>query len=174
LSGPPEFPLPGLQATPRIHPSAFIAPGAVVLGDVELGKDSSVWFSAVLRGDTNSIRVGDRTNIQDGVIVHCDSGMPAVIGDEVSVGHGAILHGCVVRSRVLVGIGARVLNLAEIGSESLVAAGALVPERMKVPPRSLVVGLPARVLPLPERFLEYIDDTWKHYVSYRGQYKARA
>ena len=173
MSGAPEFPLRGLLKAPRVHPSAFIAPGAALIGDVEIGAESSVWFGAVLRADADAIRVGARCNLQDGVIVHCDAGAPVLLEEEVSVGHAAMLHGCTLRRRCLVGIGARVLNHAEIGPESLVAAGALVPERTKVPERSLVVGVPGRIVTLPERLLSYLDQTWRHYVSYREQYLAR-
>ena len=165
-----DFPLAGLLKQPRIHPSAFVARNATLVGDVEIGEFSSVWFGAVLRGDTDSIRVGDRSNVQDGVVIHCDAGKPTTIEAEVSVGHSAMLHGCTIRRGSLVGIGARILNLAEIGEECLVAASALVPEGTKVPPRSLVVGVPGRILPLPERLVPYLDSTWRHYVSYREQY----
>lgn len=131
---------------PRVASSAFVDDSAQVIGDVEIGEDSSVWMNAVLRGDVNRIRIGDRTNIQDGSVLHGMSGMHAtLIGDEVTVGHAAILHGCVVEDRCLIGMGAIVLNGAVVGAGSIVAAGALVAEGTAVPPGSLVMGSPGRV-----------------------------
>lgn len=131
---------------PRVHADAWIAPGAVVIGDVAIGAESSVWFGAVVRGDIHSIRIGARTNLQDHCVVHVTRDLyPARIGDEVTVGHRATVHGCTVGDGALVGIGAVVLDGAEIGDEALVAAGALVPPGAVVPPRTLVVGAPARV-----------------------------
>ncbi len=129
---------------PRIAASAYVDPGAHVIGDVELGERSSVWPAAVLRGDIEPIRVGADTNIQDGTIIHTDKGFPTTIGDRVSVGHGVVLHGCTVEEDSLIGIGARVLNGARIGRGAVVAAGALVPEGMEVPPDMLVMGAPAK------------------------------
>ncbi len=132
--------------TPRVHPSAFIDDSAQVIGDVEIGEASSVWMCAVLRGDVHWIRVGRRTNLQDGVIVHGMTGTHATaIGDEVTVGHGAILHGCTVDAGCLIGMGAILLNGVHIGAGSIVAAGTLVVENTKVPPKSLVMGSPGRV-----------------------------
>lgn len=131
---------------PRVAPTAFIDQSAQVIGDVEIGADSSVWMNAVLRGDVNSIRVGRRTNIQDGCVVHVMGGThPTTLGDEVTVGHAAVLHGCTIGDRCLIGMGAIVLNGADIGSDSIVAAGSLVVERLEVPSRSLVMGSPGRV-----------------------------
>jgi carbonic anhydrase/acetyltransferase-like protein (isoleucine patch superfamily) len=115
-----------------------------VVGDVHLGEESSVWYGAVLRGDTEPIRVGARTNIQDGCVLHADPGYPAIVGDDCVVGHNAIVHGCVVEDGCLIGMGATVLNGARIGEGSIVAAGALVPEGKEFPPRSLIVGIPAK------------------------------
>ncbi len=128
-----------------LHPSVFLAPGAIVTGQVALGPESSVWFGCVLRGDVNTITIGAQTNIQDGCILHVDSDKPLRLGDRVSLGHGAIVHGCTVEDDVLIGIRATVLSGAVIGHGSLIGAGALVPEGMVVPPHSLVLGLPARV-----------------------------
>ncbi|MCM2577400.1 gamma carbonic anhydrase family protein [Streptomyces meridianus] len=130
---------------PRIHPEAFAAPTAVVVGDVTLGAGSSVWYHAVLRGDGDSITLGSQSNVQDNCTVHADPGFPVVVGDRVSVGHNAVLHGCTVEDDVLVGMGATVLNGARIGTGSLIAAQALVPQGMEVPPGSLVAGVPAKV-----------------------------
>ncbi len=130
---------------PCIHPEAWIAPGATLIGDVEIGAGSSVWFGSVVRGDIHSIRVGERTNLQDHSVVHVTRNLfPAQIGDEVTVGHRATVHGCTVHDGALVGIGAVVLDGAEIGEEALVAAGAVVPPGLVVPPRTLVMGAPAR------------------------------
>jgi carbonic anhydrase/acetyltransferase-like protein (isoleucine patch superfamily) len=129
---------------PELSRSAWVAPGAYVVGDVRLAEESSVWYGAVLRGDTEPIRVGARTNVQDGCILHADPGYPAVVGDDCVVGHNAIVHGCEIEDGCLVGMGATILNGAKIGEGSIVAAGALVPENKKFPPRSLIVGVPAK------------------------------
>jgi len=129
---------------PRVHATAYVDESAQVIGDVEIGRESSVWMNVVIRGDVNSIRIGDRTNIQDGTIIHVMRGThPTQIGNEVTVGHAAVLHGCTIHDRCLIGMGALVLNGAEIGEDSIVAAGTLVPERKKFPPRSLLMGRPA-------------------------------
>jgi carbonic anhydrase/acetyltransferase-like protein (isoleucine patch superfamily) len=129
---------------PKIAASAYVDPGAHVIGDVEIGERSSIWPAVVLRGDIEPIRVGAETNIQDGTVVHTDQGFPAIIGDRVSVGHAAVLHGCTIEEDSLIGMGARVLNGARIGRGAVVAAGALVPEGMEVPPETLVMGTPAK------------------------------
>ena len=129
---------------PKIADSAYVDPGAHVIGDVAIGEGSSIWPTAVLRGDLEPIRVGAMTNIQDGSLIHTDRGFPAVIGDRVTVGHAAILHGCIVEDDSLIGIGARVLTGARIGRGAVVAAGALVPEGMEVEPDTLVMGTPAK------------------------------
>jgi gamma-carbonic anhydrase len=129
---------------PKIAASAYVDPGAHVIGDVEIGERSSIWPTVVLRGDIEPIRVGAETNIQDGTVVHTDQGFPTIIGDRVSVGHAAVLHGCTIEEDSLIGMGARVLNGARIGRGAVVAAGALVPEGMEVPPETLVMGTPAK------------------------------
>jgi len=129
---------------PKIADSAYVDPGAHVIGDVEIGESSSIWPTSVLRGDIEPIRVGAMTNIQDGSLIHTDRGFPAVIGDRVTVGHAAVLHGCIVEDDSLIGIGARVLTGARIGRGAVVAAGALVPEGMQVEPDTLVMGTPAK------------------------------
>jgi len=133
--------------SPRIAPSAFVADGAAVIGDVELGEDTSVWYGAVLRGDVGKIVIGARTNIQDLTCIHMTGGVShTIIGAEVTVGHGVIIHGAVVHDGALIGMGSVVLDNAEIGEEALIAAGSVVPPRMVVPPRTLVRGQPAKVV----------------------------
>ncbi len=136
--------LPNNGVLPNVAPSAWIAPGAFVIGVVELGDGCSVWYGAVLRGDTEPIRVGARTNVQDGCVLHADPGFPAVVGEGCVVGHNAVVHGCEVGDGCLVGMGATILNGAKIGEGSIVAAGAVVPENREFPPRSLIVGVPAK------------------------------
>ncbi|MCH2173322.1 gamma carbonic anhydrase family protein [Myxococcota bacterium] len=160
---------------PRIDPSVWLAPGSVVVGDVELGPDVSVWYGAVLRGDVHHIRVGARTNLQDQAVIHVSRDRHSCeLGCEVTVGHRAVVHGCSVGDRVLVGIGAVVLDGARIGDEAMVGAGAVVPPGFEVPPGTLVVGVPAKIVrPLtPEekslnrqRALEYVENARLHSES---------
>ncbi len=137
--------LPFGSHTPSIDESAFVAPNATVIGRVTLHPRSSVFYGAVLRGDRDDIELGEGSNLQDNVTVHCDPGAPTRIGAGVSVGHGAVLHGCIVEADCLIGMGATVLNRAVVGAGSLVAAGAVVLEDTVIPPRSLVAGVPAKV-----------------------------
>ena len=134
------------DATPRIPASAYVAPGATVIGRVTLGERASVWPGAVIRGDDDTIRVGDDTNVQDGAVLHVDPGIPMSIGKDVTIGHQAMLHGCTIGDGTLVGIQAIVYNKAVIGHDCLVAAGAVIPEGKVFPDRSLVVGVPAKAL----------------------------
>ena len=129
-----------------IHPTAFIAPGAAVMGDVTLGRDASVWYGAVLRGDMAPIVIGAETNLQDGTVVHVDEGLPCTVGRRVGVGHRVILHACTVEDECLIGMGSILLNGVRVGTGSVVAAGAVIPEGMQVPPRSLVMGVPGRIV----------------------------
>ena len=124
----------------------FVAPDAAVIGEVELGKDSSVWYGAVLRGDTEPIRIGSRSNIQDGTVVHTDEGFPTTVGDDVTVGHNVILHGCTIEDGCTIGMGAILLNGCRVGANSLVAAGALLLEGREYPSDSLIMGVPARAV----------------------------
>jgi carbonic anhydrase/acetyltransferase-like protein (isoleucine patch superfamily) len=158
---------------PRVHPSAFVDESAQVIGDVEIGEESSVWMNVVIRGDVNAIRIGRRTNIQDGTIVHVMRDTHrTVLGDEVTVGHGVVLHGCRVADRCLVGMGAILLNGVEVGEESIVAAGALVPEGTRIPARSLVVGSPARIRrALTAEDVASIAGYAARYVGYAKEYK---
>lgn len=142
----PEPTDPGTRPEPTIHPTAFVAASADILGDVTLEEDASVWYGCVLRGDVAPIRVGARTNLQDLTLVHADRDRPAVIGPDVGVGHRAILHGCEIGEGCLVGMGAIVLSGAALGDGSVIAAGALVPEGLRVPPGRLVVGVPGRIV----------------------------
>jgi carbonic anhydrase/acetyltransferase-like protein (isoleucine patch superfamily) len=138
----------------------------VVLGEVTLGRETSVWYHTVIRGDTAPIRIGDETNIQDLSLVHVDRDAPCVIGRRVGVGHRVILHGCTVEDECLVGMGAIVLNRVRVGTGSVIGAGAVLPEGMEVPPGSLVLGVPARVVrPVDARLRRRIEDTWRHYVD---------
>ena len=133
--------------TPRVDPSAFIAPGAVVLGDVELGPQVSVWYGCVLRGDINWIRVGARTNLQDGTIIHVShTGEGTQVGADVVVGHRVVLHSCLVEDQVLIGMGAVILDRARVREGAIVAAGSVVPPGMEVPPDTMVAGVPAKVV----------------------------
>ncbi|MBU6428494.1 MAG: gamma carbonic anhydrase family protein [Cyanobacteria bacterium REEB65] len=133
-------------ASPKIAQSAWIAPGAVVTGEVDLADEASVWFCAVLRADTAPIRVGKRTNIQDGCVLHVNEGEPCILGDDVTVGHGAVVHAAIVEDQCLIGIHATILSRARIGRESVIAANALVPEGKEIPPGSLVMGTPGKVV----------------------------
>ena len=158
---------------PKIHETAFIAENAVIIGDVEIGAESSVWYNCVLRGDVNYIRVGERTNIQDGSIIHVSSKThPTVLEDEVTLGHRVTLHGCYVERGSLIGIGATVLDGARIGANSLVGAGSLVTPNTQIPPRSLVLGSPARVKrELSEEEVSDLEKFWRNYVSLSRIYK---
>lgn len=160
-----------MRTRPRIHPTAFIAPGAVVVGDVTIGAESSVWYGCVLRGDRADIIVGERCNIQDGAILHENPNAPTRLGNDVSVGHGAVVHGATVGDRVLIGIHATVLNHAVVGEGSIVGAGAVVTEGTVIPPGSLVIGVPAKVLKeVDDRGRRLIRDTVARYVELSRRY----
>ena len=131
---------------PRLHPTVFVAEGAMIVGDVEIGEQSSVWFNAVVRGDIFPVRIGKRTNIQDGCVLHVRVGMPVTVGNEVTFGHGVMAHGCEIGDLCLLGIGCVILDGANIGRGSVIAAGAVVPPGMIVPPHSLVMGVPGKVV----------------------------
>jgi len=158
---------------PRVHPSAFIDDSAQVIGDVEIGEDSSVWMCVVIRGDVNRIRIGRRSNVQDGTIVHVMKDThPTVIGDNVTIGHGAVVHGCTIEDQCLVGMGAILLNGVVVGSGSIIAAGTLLPEGTQVPPRSLVMGSPGKVRrTLSDADLDEIQMYADRYVAYRLDYQ---
>ncbi len=131
---------------PRIDEDAWVAPGAHVMGDVVVGAGASIWFGVVMRGDRETLTVGPRSNLQENVVVHSDPGFPCTIGADVTVGHKAMLHGCVIEDGALIGMGATVLNGARIGAGSLIGAGALVTEGKEIPPGSLVMGTPGKVV----------------------------
>ncbi|MBI4226820.1 MAG: gamma carbonic anhydrase family protein [Candidatus Omnitrophica bacterium] len=140
----PVFEFQGIY--PSIHPTAFVAEGADVIGQVTIGRGASIWFRCVVRGDVNRIAVGEETNVQDGSVLHVGTREPCVLGDRVTVGHLAVVHGARVGDGALIGMGATVLNRVRVGHDAIVAAGAVVPEGMRVPPRMLAVGVPARVV----------------------------
>jgi carbonic anhydrase/acetyltransferase-like protein (isoleucine patch superfamily) len=154
---------------PTVHDSAFVDQSAQIIGDVHIGAESSVWMNVVIRGDVNYIRIGARTNIQDGTIVHVmRETHPTVIGDDVTIGHGAVVHGCTIEDRCLIGMGAVILNGCQVGTGSIVAAGSVLPEGMVVPPGSMVMGVPARVrrplTPEEDTSIKWYAD---NYVRYR-------
>ncbi|MFN0022015.1 MAG: gamma carbonic anhydrase family protein [Pirellulaceae bacterium] len=155
--------------------SAFIAPGAVVLGGVTVGEQSSIWYGAVVRGDCEAISIGKRTNIQDLCVLHADAGFPCTLGDGVTVGHGAIVHGATVEDDVLIGMKAVIMNGARIGRGSIVAVGAIVTEGMEIPPGSVAMGQPAKVKrPAEERDLVQIHHAAEHYVQAAKGYREAA
>lgn len=159
----------------QVSESVYIAPGATVLGDVTIGSESTILFGAVIRGDTESIRIGNQTNIQDLSVLHADPGVPCTLGDRVTVGHGAIVHGATIADDVLIGMRAVVLNGAVIGEGSLIAAGAVVTEGMSVPPGSIVTGMPAVVRgPVSERHSKMIRHAAQHYVKAGKAYREEA
>lgn len=158
---------------PRFPEAAFIAPNATILGDVAIGRDASIWYGAVVRGDTESIEVGAETNIQDLAVLHADPGAPCRVGQRVGVGHRAILHGCSVEDLCLIGMGAVLLNHAHVGTGSVVAAGAVVPEGMQIPPGSVVMGVPARIVRSVDPVLaERIAGTWSRYVALARRHRS--
>jgi carbonic anhydrase/acetyltransferase-like protein (isoleucine patch superfamily) len=158
---------------PVVHSTAYVDASAQVIGDVEIGADSSVWMNAVVRGDVNTIRIGQRSNVQDGTVVHVmHETHPTRIGDDVTIGHAAIVHGCTIGNRVLIGMGATVLNGAVIGDDTIVAAGTLVTEGAVIPPRSLVMGSPGKVRrTLSDEDVASILEYAANYVRYKRDYE---
>ncbi|WP_347490539.1 gamma carbonic anhydrase family protein [Desulfoscipio sp. XC116] len=152
---------------PEVHKTAFIAPGARIIGRVVIGANSSVWYNAVIRGDVDDVQIGSGTNIQDGAVLHEDGGYPLVIGDNVTVGHNATVHGCHVEDGAVIGMGAVVLSGARIGAFSVIGAGSLVPGGKRIPPHSLVIGSPAKVV--RELSPEDIDNFGKMAQNYRDR-----
>jgi carbonic anhydrase/acetyltransferase-like protein (isoleucine patch superfamily) len=158
--------------TPRVHPTAYVDTTAQVIGDVEIGEASSVWMNAVVRGDVHWIRIGARSNVQDNTTVHVmNATNPTTVGDDVTIGHGAIIHGCTLHDRILVGMGAIILNGVVVGEDSIVAAGTLLTEATRVPPRSLVMGSPGKVRrELTDEDVRSIRVYAERYVEYRLDY----
>lgn len=163
------------EVLPKIHSQAFVEKSAQIIGDVELGAESSVWFNALIRGDVNYIRIGERTNIQDACLLHVVlKKYPTIIGAEVTIGHGAIVHGARVGDNCLIGMGSIVLDGAEIGDHSMVGAGSVVPPGMKVSPHTLVMGIPAReVRMVSESNLEMMKNQVAEYLKLAREYAAR-
>lgn len=150
----------------KIHPKVKIFPGSHIIGNVEIGPDCSIWYNAVLRGDIEAISMGSFSNVQDNCVVHSSREYPVEIGDYVSIGHGAVVHGCKLGDNVLVGMNATILNGAEIGENSIVGAGAVVTEGKKFPPESLIIGLPAQaVRTLPQEQIKSIKDNALRYIE---------
>ncbi len=157
---------------PSIHESAFVADNVVIIGDVEIGEDASIWFGSILRGDVNYIRIGARTNIQDQTIIHVSSqGLPTIVEENVTVGHRVTLHACHVESGCLIGIGSIIMDGARIGRDSIVGAGTLVTPGTQIPPRSLVIGSPGRVKrEVTDAELADLERSWRRYVELKDHY----
>ena len=167
--------LPYKGISPEVHQSAFIEESAKVIGDVHIGEQSGVWFNSIVRGDVNYIRIGKRTNVQDNCTLHVTKDVyPLILGDDITVGHSVVLHGCTIRDRCLIGMGAIVMDNAEIGEDSIVGAGAVVSEGTKVPPGSLVVGVPGRVTrTLRPEDKERIKRSALNYIAYARDYMGK-
>jgi carbonic anhydrase/acetyltransferase-like protein (isoleucine patch superfamily) len=159
---------------PRVGDRVFVAENASLIGDIDIGNDCSIWYGAVLRADVNVIHIGSRTNIQDNCVLHVTKDTwPTIIAEEVTIGHGVIAHGCTIRRGSLIGMGSTILDGAVIGEESIVGAGALVAEGMQVPPRTLVIGVPARIKrQLTDAEITRLGESWKNYVDYKEKYLA--
>lgn len=163
--------IPYGDKTPVVDETVFQAPGSYIIGDVKIGKNSTVWFNAVLRGDEDTIMIGEDCSIQDNVVCHLYEGSPLVIESGVTVGHNAILHGCTIRKRCIVGMGSTILDGAEIGEECIIGANTLVPSGKKIPPRSLVVGSPGKVVrEVSEKDLQLIQLSIDTYVQKGKEY----
>jgi gamma-carbonic anhydrase len=157
---------------PRIHETAFVTPDAIVIGDVEIGEDASIWFGSIIRGDVNYIRIGARTNIQDGTVIHVSSKThPTILEDEITVGHRVTLHGCHVESGCLIGMGSILMDGVRVGANSLVGAGSLLTPGTQVPAGSLVLGAPARVKrELTDDEFALLDRSWRNYTELKLRY----
>lgn len=158
---------------PKLHETVFAVQSAQIIGDVEIGEDSSVWFNAVVRGDVNYIRIGKRTNIQDNCTVHVTKDKyPTVLGDDVTVGHNVVIHGAVIKDRCLIGMGAILLDHSEIGEDSIIGAGTVVMQGAKIPPRSLVIGIPGKaVRALRDEEVSGIAQSALNYMGYVKNYR---
>jgi carbonic anhydrase/acetyltransferase-like protein (isoleucine patch superfamily) len=158
--------IPYNGVSPTVHASVFIAPGAYIIGDVQIGKESTVWFNAVLRGDDGPIIVGERCSIQDNSTIHLYEGFPVIIEDDVTVGHNVILHGCKIGKRSIIGMGSTLLDNVEVGEECIIGANTLLAGGIKIPPRSLVLGSPGKVVrELTEKDLQMLQMSSEHYVQ---------
>ena len=158
---------------PEVHPEAWVASNATIIGKVKLEKNSSIWFNAVLRGDIELITIGENSNIQDGSVVHTDPGCPAIIGKNVTVGHLVMLHGCIIEDDCLIGIGSTILNKAKIGKNSIIGANALVTENKIIPERSLVIGSPGKIVrQVTDEEIKHIKENAQHYVDNYKKYKS--
>ena len=165
--------LPYEGRTPRIAPTAFVAPTATVIGDVTIGEEASVWFGAVLRGDVGRVEVGARANVQDNAVLHSTAHIPTVVGEGATIGHGAVLEGCTVQRGALIGMNAVVLHEAVVGEEALVAAGSVVTDGTQIPPRTVAAGAPCRVRkPLSGSSAEWITRAAAAYVGLSRRYRA--
>ncbi len=172
----PGLLLPYRDQRPRVAPDAFVAPGAVVVGDVEVGAASSIWFGSVVRGDVHHVRIGARTNVQDGTVIHVThTGIPTLIGDEVTIGHRCVIHACTLGDRTLIGMGAIVMDEAVVESGAMVAAGALVSPGKRVAAGELWAGIPARpVRRLEPEEVAILAERAAHYVGLAAEYRARS
>jgi len=161
--------------TPKLGERVFVADGACIIGDVEIGDETGIWFNAVIRGDVNYVRIGSRTSIQDGAVCHVTLDLyPLLVGSDVTVGHRAVIHGCKIGDGCLIGMGAVILDDAEIGEQSIIAAGSVVAPRAKIPPRTLAVGAPAKPKrPVTAEELKEIEEGAAHYVKLAQSYMVR-
>jgi carbonic anhydrase/acetyltransferase-like protein (isoleucine patch superfamily) len=161
-----EMMIPYNGVSPTVHASVFVAPGAYIIGNVQIGKESTVWFNAVLRGDDGPIMVGERCSIQDNSTIHLYEGFPVIIEDDVTVGHNVILHGCKIGKRSIIGMGSTLLDNVEVGEECIIGANTLLAGGIKIPPRSLVLGSPGKVVrELSEKDLQMLQMSSEHYVQ---------
>ncbi|MEH7438772.1 gamma carbonic anhydrase family protein [Neobacillus drentensis] len=164
--------IPYNGVSPTVHASVFVAPGAYIIGDVQIGKESTVWFNAVLRGDDGPIIVGERCSIQDNSTIHLYEGFPVIIEDDVTVGHNVILHGCKIGKRSIIGMGSTLLDNVEVGEECIIGANTLLAGGIKIPPRSLVLGSPGKVVrELTEKDLQMLQMSSEHYVQKGKEFK---
>ena len=158
--------------TPKLDPNGWVASNSVIIGKVELKKDSNIWFNVTLRGDVEPITVGEGSNVQDGSVVHSDPGCPVIIGKNVTIGHLVMLHGCVIEDDCLIGIGSTILNKAKIGKNSIIGANALVTENKVIPERSLVLGSPGKIVrQVTDEEIEHIKENARDYVENFKKYK---
>jgi carbonic anhydrase/acetyltransferase-like protein (isoleucine patch superfamily) len=164
--------IPYKGISPDVHESVFVAPGAYLIGDVRIGKDSSVWFNAVLRGDDGPIIIGERCSIQDNSTIHLFEGFPVEIADDVTIGHNVILHGCKVGNRCIIGMGSTLLDNVEVGEDCIIGANTLLSGGIKIPPRSLVLGSPGRVVrEITQKDLDLLQMSSEHYVQRGKEFK---